>query len=77
MGPDPTKGMTLVILSFATSIDALAAGFSLSLLGVAIWAPVVTIESITGCDCCRYVVWSDYRNDLRKRVEFLDGLILI
>ncbi len=40
---DPTKGMTLVILSIATSIDALAVGLSLSLLGISIWWPALII----------------------------------
>ncbi|MCR4438610.1 MAG: manganese efflux pump MntP family protein [bacterium] len=33
---DPTRGLTLVVLSVATSIDALAVGFSLALLGLAV-----------------------------------------
>jgi len=40
---DPTKGASLVLLSVATSIDALAAGLSLSLLGVSVWTPVLVI----------------------------------
>jgi putative Mn2+ efflux pump MntP len=40
---DPTRGTSLVMLSVATSIDALAVGFSLSLLGVSIWWPAVLI----------------------------------
>lgn len=44
---DPTRGFTMVLLSIATSIDALAVGFSLSLLGVAIWVPAVVIGVIT------------------------------
>jgi len=40
---DPTKGMTLVILSVATSIDALAVGLSISMLNVAIWTPACII----------------------------------
>jgi putative Mn2+ efflux pump MntP len=40
---DPTRGGSLVMLSVATSIDALAVGFSLSLLGVPIWWPAVLI----------------------------------
>lgn len=43
---DPTKGMTLVILSIATSIDALAVGLSLSMLGVSVWWPSVIIGII-------------------------------
>ncbi|WP_457575414.1 manganese efflux pump MntP [Desulfomarina sp.] len=44
---DPTRGMTMVMLSVATSIDALAVGFSLSLLGVSIWTPAIIIGFIT------------------------------
>ena len=40
---DPTRGLTLIMLSVATSIDALAVGFSLSLLGVDIWYPACII----------------------------------
>lgn len=40
---DPTRGGSLVVLSVATSIDALAVGFSLSLLGVPIWWPAALI----------------------------------
>jgi putative Mn2+ efflux pump MntP len=45
---DPSRGMTLVTLSVATSIDALAVGFSLAMLNVAIWYPSVTIGLVTG-----------------------------
>lgn len=40
---DPTKGTTMVMLSVATSIDALAVGLSLSMLNVSIWAPALII----------------------------------
>ncbi|MFH1434907.1 MAG: manganese efflux pump MntP family protein [Pseudomonadota bacterium] len=40
---DPTKGLTLVALSVATSIDAFAVGLSLALLDVSIWYPCVVI----------------------------------
>ena len=45
---DPTKGMTLVMLSVATSIDALAVGFSISMLNVSIWLPAVIIGVVDG-----------------------------
>ena len=45
---DYTKGMTLVMLSVATSIDALAVGFSLSLLKISIWMPALII-GIVAC----------------------------
>jgi putative Mn2+ efflux pump MntP len=40
---DPTKGASLVVLSVATSIDALAVGLSLAVLGVDIWYPALVI----------------------------------
>ncbi len=44
---DPTRGMTLVALSVATSIDALAAGLSLAFLHQSIWIPSVTTGVVT------------------------------
>lgn len=44
---DPTRGFTLVLLSVATSIDALAVGLGLAMLGVTIWYPVVVIGVVT------------------------------
>jgi manganese efflux pump family protein len=44
---DPTRGMSLVILSIATSIDALAVGFSLALLRISIWFPSCVIGVVT------------------------------
>ena len=40
---DPTRGWTLVVLSVATSIDALAVGLSMAVLGVSIWLPSIVI----------------------------------
>ncbi len=40
---DPTKGMRMVMLSVATSIDALAIGFSLSMINVRVFFPAVII----------------------------------
>jgi putative Mn2+ efflux pump MntP len=40
---DPTKGATMVMLSVATSLDALAVGLSLSMIQVAIWTPALII----------------------------------
>ncbi len=44
---DPTRGWSLVALSLATSIDALAAGISLGLIGVSIWMPALFIGLVT------------------------------
>ncbi len=40
---DPTRGWSLVGLSIATSVDALAVGVSLSLIGVSVWTPALII----------------------------------
>ena len=40
---DPTRGATMVMLSIATSIDALAVGLSLSMLKVSIFKPALWI----------------------------------
>ena len=40
---DPTRGLRLVALSVATSIDALAVGLSMALWGVSVWFPSVVI----------------------------------
>jgi len=40
---DPTQGMTLVLLSTATSIDALGVGLSLAFLQISVWLPAVVI----------------------------------
>ncbi len=45
---DPTRGLSLVGLSLATSIDALGAGFSLGLVGRGVWLPAVVIGLVAG-----------------------------
>jgi len=40
---DPTKGSSLVLLSVATSIDALAVGLSMAFINVSIWFPALMI----------------------------------
>ena len=45
---DPTRGLTMVMLSVATSIDALAVGLSLSMINVSIWTPALIIGLVAG-----------------------------
>ncbi|MGC8762416.1 MAG: manganese efflux pump MntP family protein [Acidobacteriota bacterium] len=45
-GSDPTQGFSLVVLSVATSVDALAVGLSLSLLQVSILWPAAVIGGV-------------------------------
>jgi manganese efflux pump family protein len=44
---DPSRGLKLVSLSVATSLDALAVGVSLGVLNVAIWQPGIVIGLVT------------------------------
>jgi manganese efflux pump family protein len=44
---DPTRGLTLVGLAVATSIDALAVGVSLATLRVDVWQPSIIIGCVT------------------------------
>lgn len=75
---DPTRGLTLVMLSIATSIDALAVGFSLALIGITIWYPALIIAlcaavlTVAGLLLGNRVgtIWG-------QRVEILGGIILI
>ena len=44
---DPSRGWTLVLLSVAVSVDALAVGLSLGLLGIFVWYPATIIGVVT------------------------------
>lgn len=75
---DPTRGKTLVILSVATSIDALAVGLSLAVMGVTIWYPVVVIGVITAFLSllgCR--LGSRLGSRFGKIMELIGGAVLI
>lgn len=43
MPKDPTKGLLMVTLSVATSLDAMAVGLSLSLINISIWMPALIV----------------------------------
>jgi putative Mn2+ efflux pump MntP len=75
---DPTRGLSLVMFSVATSIDALAVGMSLAALSVTIWLPAVTIGAVTAAlTVVGMVLGGRIGVRLGKRVEILGGLILI
>jgi putative Mn2+ efflux pump MntP len=75
---DPSRGWTMVLLSIAVSIDALAVGLSLGVLGVTIWTPALVIGLVTGA---LSLVGLRVGNRVGKRygkpVEILGGLVLI
>lgn len=75
---DPTRGWSLVMLSVATSIDALAVGLSFAVLDMTIWMPVVIIGIVTALiTMTGMIVGSRLGAHFGKRVEILGGLVLI
>ena len=75
---DPTRGLSLVMLSLATSIDALAVGVSLAMIDVKIWQPVLVIGLVTcGLTTVGMVLGSRIGPGHGRRLEVAGGLILI
>ncbi|MRR33726.1 manganese efflux pump [bacterium] len=74
---DPTRGLTMVMLSVATSIDALAVGLSLAMLGVSVWRPAVVIGVVAGLLTVFGMLLGRRLGDRwGKRVEGCGGLVL-
>ena len=75
---DPSRGLTMVMLSFATSIDALAIGLGLAVMDVNIWYPSALIGIIT---CAMSVaaigIGKRLGTALGSRMEIVGGIILI
>jgi len=75
---DPTKGLSLLFLSVATSIDALAVGLSLALIGVGIVYPAVIIGLVAFViTLFGMKMGALLGNLIKKRGELLGGVILI
>lgn len=75
---DPTRGLSLVMLSLATSIDALAVGLSLAVLGVEIWTPAVVIGLVAGVlTICGMLLGRRLGQAWGSGVEIFGGLVLI
>lgn len=75
---DPSRGLTMVMLSIATSIDALAAGFSLAMLKIDIWYPGIMIGLITsGLSLIAIKIGTRLGEQFGSRMEIAGGLILI
>jgi putative Mn2+ efflux pump MntP len=77
---DPTKGFSLVMLSVATSLDALAVGLSLSMLRVPVWGPALII----GLVCAAFTMaglklgrMAASATHLERAAEALGGLVLL
>lgn len=74
---DPTKGMTMVMLSVATSIDAFAVGLSIAMLGVSVWVPAAVIGLVAGVlTVAGMLMGRRLGEKWGKRVEICGGLVL-
>lgn len=76
--PDPSRILVLLVLSIATSIDALAIGITLSLITTSIGLAVVIIGLITfGLSYCGVLIGKRFGHFFENKIEILGGLILI
>ena len=77
---DPSRGVQLVMLAVATSIDAMAVGLSFAMIGVSVWGPAVVIGVVcaavtaAGVKLGRMLGGSAF---LGNKVSVLGGLVLI
>ena len=75
---DLTKGLSLVILSLATSIDALVIGFSLAMLKIDILYPSVIIGIITAIMSLMAIYFGKKLNmKFGDKMEIIGGSILL
>lgn len=75
---DPTSGWALVLLSLATSMDALAVGLSLAMVGSTIIVPALVIGIVAGAFTVSGMLMGRKIGSLwGKRVEALGGVILV
>ena len=75
---DPSRGMMMVVLSVATSLDALAIGISLALLRVSIWYPAVVIGVVTGATSFVGILLGQrFSRKFGSRAAVLGGVLLI
>ena len=75
---NPSKGNMLVMLSVATSLDALAVGLSMALLHVNIIYPALVIGLVTfGLSIAALLLGNKLGEKFGKRMEIVGGIILI
>ncbi len=75
---DPTSGWTLVFLSIATSIDALAVGLSLAMTGSTIVLPAVVIGVVAaGFTLVGMLLGRRIGRQWGRRVTFAGGVVLV
>jgi putative Mn2+ efflux pump MntP len=75
---DPSKGKLLMILSVATSIDAMAVGLSMAMLSAPCLLPSLVIGVVTwGLSSFGLLAGDKLGQRFGKRMEILGGLILL
>jgi len=75
---DPSKGLTLLMLSIATSIDAFAIGITLAMVGVSIWYPSVIIGLVTAFVCMAGIrIGCRFSKNYACVAEKVGGIILL
>ena len=77
LSSDPSRGLTLVVLAVATSIDAFAIGLSLGVLRVKIWYPSVVFGVVTsGLSLLGIRLGTRLGTRFGKHMEIAGGAIL-
>lgn len=75
---DPTRGLSLVFMSIATSIDALAVGLSLGALGAKIVGPSIIIGVVASLmTICGMLFGRRIGRNGGRTLEIIGGVILI
>lgn len=80
---DPTRGANLLLLGIATSLDALAVGLSLALLGTEVWLPALIIGvvcfaiSVTGIHLGRFICRLPGLANIGNHANALGGIVLL
>ncbi|MBS3906180.1 MAG: manganese efflux pump [Syntrophaceae bacterium] len=74
----PLNLLTLLVLSIATSIDALAVGISFALLNILIVTPILVIGTVTfALSFLGVLIGNRIGRFFEKKIEVIGGLILI
>ncbi len=77
---DPSRGMLLVTLAVATSLDALAVGTGLAMIGRDIAIPATVIGAVTAAMCAGAIILGRRGRRLpgmERRAALIAGLVLI
>ena len=75
---NPSKGNMMVMLSVATSLDAMAVGLSMAFLRVSILYPALVIGVVTfGLSIAALFLGNKLGEKFGKKMEVIGGIVLI